>query len=211
MRLYPLRRLLTPDIKKSDPVPDVLGDSVLEGLLAGLDMMPGGSFKISFKWRDEQVQETLRVLVNRLGDPGRPLKECGMALVRSIAQNFKAGGRPVKWKPSARALREAGAKTLIKTARLKNSIHADVHGNKLIVGTDVKYAAIQHLGGKIKARIIVPKKAKALRWIGPGGKVRFAKRVKIPESRIPARPYLVVQGEDWRVFRRIFADHLRCW
>jgi phage gpG-like protein len=47
-------------------------------------------------------------------------------------------------------------------------------------GPSVEYARIHEFGG-----VIVPKKAKALSWIGEGGKRIFARAVHIP-----ARPYL---------------------
>jgi len=113
----------------------------------------------------------------------------------------------VRWKPSIRAQR-TGGQTLIKTARLMRSITMQVIGKVLRVGTPVKYAAIHQLGGTIPARVILPKRAKALRWIDRSGNVRFAKKVSIGPTGIPARPFLVIQDGDWRVFRRIFGDYI---
>jgi len=155
---------------------------------------------------DRQVRTMLTGLTTRLKEPEKPLRECGPVLLRSIAKTFKAGGRPLRWKPSRRALK--GGKTLIDTARLMRSISMQVTGKILRVGTSVKYAAIHQLGGRIPARVVLPKRAKALRWIDKSGTVRFAKKVTIGPTDIPARPFLVIQDADWRVFRRIFEDYL---
>jgi len=157
--------------------------------------------------KDMEMKTALKGLTTRLSKPQKALRECGLVLLRSISKTFKAGGRPVRWKPSKRA-QLAGGKTLIDTARLMRSITMKVTGKTLMVGTNVKYAAMHQLGGKVAGRTIFPKRAKALRWIDKGGNVRFAKKVTIPGFTMPARPFLVIQDEDWRVLGRIFVDHL---
>jgi len=154
-----------------------------------------------------EMKAALKGLSTRLTRPQKALKECGLVLLRSVAKTFKAGGRPVRWKPSNRA-QFSGGKTLIDTARLMRSITMKVTGKTLKVGTNVKYAAMHQLGGKVAGRTIFPKRAKALRWIDRAGNVRFAKKVTIPGFTMPARPFLVIQDADWRVFGRIFGDHI---
>ena len=157
--------------------------------------------------KDMEMKAAVKGLSDRLSRPQKPLKECGLVLLRSISKTFKAGGRPVRWRPSKRA-QFTGGKTLIDTARLMRSITMKVTGKTLAVGTNVKYAAMHQLGGKVPARVILPKRAKALRWIDKAGNVRFAKKVSIPGFDMPARPFLVIQDADWRVFRRIFEEYL---
>ena len=153
---------------------------------------------ISIKFnKDIEAKTGLKPLSKRLTRPQQALRECGLVLLRSIAKTFKAGGRPVRWKPSARA-KMTGGKTLLKTARLLRSITMDVSGKTLTVGTNVKYARILHEGGDI-----TPKTAKALKANIPGVGWRTMKKVTIP-----ARPFLVIQDADWRVFNRIFGDYL---
>lgn len=158
---------------------------------------------------DDEFKINMGDLAGRLAKPKQALKECGLVLLRSIGKNFKAGGRPMRWKTSKRAARTGGGKTLVDTSRLKNSITMKAGETSLIVGTNVKYAAIHQLGGTIPAHTILPKRAKALRWFDGSGNVRFAKKVKIPTITLPKRPFLVVQEADWRVFRRIFEDYVR--
>ena len=162
---------------------------------------------LKVKIRDIEAKTAIKDLSTRLKQPQKPLRSCGLVLLRSIGKTFKAGGRPVRWKPSIRA-RLTGGKTLIKTARLLRSLSMEVAGKTLKVGTPVKYAAIHQLGGTIPARVILPRRAKALRWIDKGGNIRFAKKVSIGPTGIPARPCLVFQDADWRVFRRIFGDYI---
>jgi phage virion morphogenesis protein len=74
-----------------------------------------------------------------------------------------------------------GSKILVDTARLKNSIKVQASSDKVVVGTNVIYAAIQHFGG----------------MAGRGHKVR-----------IPARPFMMIQDEDWKEINEVAADYL---
>ena len=83
----------------------------------------------------------------------------------------------------------------VKTGALRASItaSAEVSGDvirvRIFSSGDVKYAAIQELGGQTAPHEILPDKAKALAFM-VGGKQAFAKMVHHPGSRIPARSYL---------------------
>jgi len=162
---------------------------------------------IRYKIYDREFRQAIDGLTGRLKNLSKPLRECGLVGLRSISKTFKAGGRPVRWKPSKRA-KMTGGQTLIDTARLLRSITMEVKATSVSWGTKLKYAAIHHLGGTIPARVVLPRRAKALRWIDRQGNVRFAKKVHIPAFTMPAREFLVIQDEDWRVFKRIFADYI---
>jgi phage gpG-like protein len=162
---------------------------------------------IRLTWHDRDFRKLMGGTLGRFKDLSKPLRECGLVGLRSISKTFKAGGRPVRWKPSRRA-KLSGGKTLIDTARLMRSITMEPKARSVSWGTNVKYGPIHDLGGTIPARTVLPRRAKALRWIDASGNVRFAKRVRIPATQIPAREFLVIQDEDWRVFRRIFEDHV---
>ncbi len=139
------------------------------------------------------------------------LKDCGLVLIRSIAKNFKAGGRPVKWKKSARAKR-SGGQTLVKTSRLKNSITMEATGSRLTVGTNVKYARIHQMGGYIHENVTVKKHWRLMtRAFGkkiPARSVMVRSHTRQMSTDIPARPFLMVQPADWRIFKRIIADYI---
>jgi len=162
--------------------------------------------------KEMEMKTALKGLSTRLTRPQKALKECGLVLLRSISKTFKAGGRPVRWRPSKRALSGSKGKTLIDTARLKHSITMTVNGKKLKVGTNVKYAAIHHLGGRIKKNVTVKK---FWRYMDTAfGKPIPARSVLVRSHRrnmdltMPARPFLVIQDADWRVFGRIFEEYL---
>ena len=77
------------------------------------------------------------------------------------------------------------AKRCKKSGQLAASITSRAGDDFARIGSNKKYAAIQHLGGQTLAHTIRPKKKKALAF---GGIVR--KSVNHPGSNIPARPYL---------------------
>jgi len=163
--------------------------------------------KLKYTIKDMEARRALDRLADRMSEPQQALKECGLVLLRSIAKTFKQGGRPVRWKSSGRS-RRRGGKTLIHTARLMRSITMQVQGNTLSVGTNVKYAAVQHLG--IDKNVHIKEHWRYMRKAF--GREIPGRRVLIPahERRmtIPARPFLVIQDQDWRVFDRILGDHL---
>lgn len=161
--------------------------------------------------KDIEAKTVLKNLEQRLSKPQQALKECGLVLLRSISKTFKAGGRPVRWKPSLRAIKSKG-QTLVKTARLKNSITMQVLGKTMTVGTNVKYGRIHQLGGHIQKNVTVKahwrQMNKAFGKPIAGRKVLVKSHQRDMDITIPARPYLVIQDEDWRVFERIFGDYL---
>jgi phage virion morphogenesis protein len=135
---------------------------------------------------DQQVRIALQNFTQRI-NRGSLLKIAGSVMRGSIEQTFRDQGSPAGSWPAlaastlARAkgkLRGVGRKMLIVSGRLKNSItYSVVGGDRLLIGTNLKYAAIQQLGGNAGRRPPFKKK---------GGK----------RSYIPARPYLVFRPED---------------
>jgi len=166
---------------------------------------------LRYSIKDLEARTALKEVAERMSRPEQALKECGLVLLRSVAKNFKAGGRPVRWKKSKRAKREHG-QTLVDTARLKKSITMQVSGKKLIVGTNVKYAAMHHFGGKINKNVTVKKfwryMDKAFGKRIPARKVLVRSHQRHMKFEVPERPFLMVQDEDWRVFRRIIGDYV---
>jgi phage gpG-like protein len=83
----------------------------------------------------------------------------------------------------------------VRTGALRRSIFSQVDDTATSVtgkvgsSGDVKYAAIHEFGGRTRAHIIEPKKAKVLAFM-MGGKQMFAARVNHPGSVIPERSYL---------------------
>ena len=166
---------------------------------------------IKYNIKDLEAKTAIKGLGQRLTKPQQALKECGLVLLRSIARNFKAGGRPAKWERSGRVKREGG-QTLVETARLKKSITMDVTGNTLTVGTNVKYARIHQLGGRIKKSATIREHwrimTKAFGKSIPGRNVLVRSHQRQMNINMPARPFLVVQDSDLRVMKRIVADYV---
>jgi len=157
----------------------------------------------------EEVSKELREIVRRVSDLKPVLAEFGIHMVRSVEQTFQASGRPAPWPPSIRALRQGG-KTLIKTARLKNSIVASVTGPRTLrLGTNVAYAAVHQLG--FAGNMTVPQHIRRVTRA-------FGRRLKTPTYatvrqhqrlvRIPARPFLVAQDEDIEILRGMLERHI---
>lgn len=161
--------------------------------------------QIDVKIKDKEVKRLFTRLKKNVTDLRPAFREVGEIVLSSVIRNFQEGGRPDKWEPTRiRSIYEAytgrktktganrraytvrgrltkaferytaGRKTLIDTARLQNSITARAQSDRVIVGTNVVYARIHQLGGKAGRN----------------------KKVKIP-----ARPYLLVQEEDWTPIR----------
>lgn len=147
--------------------------------------------------------EKLGWIVGALADLSRPMKSIAQLLRTSIVKNFEAGGRPA-WKPSKRGQREGGT-TLTDTGNLRKSIHGLSGSSYAGAGTNVKYAAIHHFGGTTRPHEIFPVKAKALFW--PGAK-HPVKSVKHPGSKIPARPFMMIQDEDWIGIKETLAKYV---
>jgi phage gpG-like protein len=171
---------------------------------------------------DKSAKEALDHLDKISGTFTRVLfSDFGAYMVNSIRTNFLVGGRPDPWAPlkftsvhnwalkrktwrkgQSKLLSKRGQevvkgrKPLIDTGGLMGSIHWKLIPKGVAVGTNKAYAAIQQFGGPKNAVIIRPKYRKALYW--PLLDHPVMKSV-IPAGAIPARPFLVVQPEDWKV------------
>lgn len=132
---------------------------------------------------DKEVRTLLTGIQSRLGNLKPAMKIIGEIVLRSVKNNFRQGGRPEKWKAlSPATLKKKRANTpLIDTKRLMNSLTYKAHADRVEVGTNVIYGAIHQFGG-------------------PAGRGR--------KVNIPARPYLMVQDEDWINIKETLTDYL---
>ena len=167
---------------------------------------------------DKELKTLLKKMSSKAKNLAPPLKSIKMGLIASIDKNFKAGGRPEKWKPlspgtiAKRKKEGKGAKILQDTGTLKQSITGFSDKRTAKAGTNIKYAGIHQKGGiiRIPAMVIRPKKASALHFF-IGGKEIFCKSARLPERnvRIPARPFALIQDEDTKNFKLLILKHLR--
>ena len=111
----------------------------------------------------------------------------GEALVSGTIHRFEKEVSPKgkAWPQSGRAAVEGG-KTLTDTGRLRNSIDYAATEDKVMVGSNAKYARIHQMGGDIK-----PKKSTKLVFPGLDGKT-----VAVDGVTIPARPFIGISDDD---------------
>jgi phage virion morphogenesis protein len=163
--------------------------------------------QIQIHVNDTDVNKALADLSARMRNLKPAMREIGEVVRTSIERNFAAGGRP-KWDESARVKREGG-QTLSLTGGLRRSFalpDAVQAGNdRVSVGTNVVYAAIHQLGGRTNPRVIKAKNGKALFWPGARHPV---KSVNHPGSKIPPRPFMLVQNEDWTEIKNVINRYL---
>lgn len=136
--------------------------------------------KIKISIEDGEIRTMLDGLQRRTGDVTPVMRTIGEIVRSSVERNFAAQGRPRKWQPSQRVIR-SGGETLSLSGRLRRSFSVRADGRRAIVGTNVKYAAIHQMGGRA----------------GRGHK-----------AVIPARPFLMVQDEDWTEIRNAIANYI---
>jgi len=89
----------------------------------------------------KQLQQEIQRIIEDLKSP--LASKIGKLAVDSVRQNFDEGGRPIKWIPSQRAIREHN-KTLIDTGALYDSISYEINNNNntiISVGSDIEYAS----------------------------------------------------------------------
>lgn len=145
----------------------------------------------------EEVLNRFARLAAAANNLEKPIRAAGVYMLGSIERNFRAQGRPEKWKSLSSATlaarrrgrdNEGGkrkAQILIDTARMKNSVTTGdalkVTGGGFSIGTNVIYAPRQHFGY-------------------PGGSGRG-------RSKTPARPFLLFQTEDADAIGKIFNRH----
>ncbi len=147
--------------------------------------------EIEFKINDTELQNTLKTIMNRMGNILPAARLMGEIALESITTNFEEGGRPAKWKPLAkRTIKERTrqgkwpGRILVRQGHaggLMGAIAYTPMNDRVIVHANKVYARIHHYGGKA----------------GKGRKVT-----------IPARPYLMIQDEDWAEMRAALNDYI---
>ncbi|MFZ6748524.1 phage virion morphogenesis protein [Undibacterium sp. Ren11W] len=137
----------------------------------------------------KELEAALNQAMSKIAQPALLMESVAATLVSVTAQNFLAQGRP-HWlglkKPSDK---RKGGMILQDTGRLRDSIVGSHTDTSATIGSNVVYAAIHQFGGQTKPHVIAAKNGKALKFNG-----RYAKKVNHPGSKIPARPFLPVDG-----------------
>lgn len=140
---------------------------------------------------DSELKNIIKKVRAKFSNLQPAMSIVGEILLTSIQRNFEVGGRPQKWTPLKKATikqRTAQKKwpgqILIRTGvsgGLLGSISYRAAADHVTLSANKKYAAIHHFGGKA----------------GRGHKVLM-----------PARPYMMVQDEDWAEIKAALGDYL---
>lgn len=111
-------------------------------------------------------------------------------------QNAKKASTKSKIEASRVEKEVGGHKLLVQTGDLRKSIMlGEVTENSVEIGSSLPYARIHQLGGTIGPITIKPRDKKALAIPTVNGTI-IRRSANIPERKIPARPYLVIQPDD---------------
>ena len=142
-----------------------------------------GGVAVSVKVDDKEVRKLLGGLLKRLGNSTPAMRIIGAIARTSIVRNFEKGGRPTEWTElSLKTLKtKKGTAILRETDGLMGAVDYKPFNDKVVIFAKKKYAAIHHFGGKA----------------GRGRKVT-----------IPARPYMMVQDEDWVEMKAALGDFI---
>lgn len=111
-------------------------------------MSGNGEIKIEIQGLD-QVKRQIETISSRVKNLRPLLVDISEIIHAEVEDNFQAGGRDPKWKPSQR-VKKHGGQTLINKAGLLSSIQTFVTDTTAGVATNKKYAAIHNFGGEIK-------------------------------------------------------------
>jgi phage gpG-like protein len=157
----------------------------------------------------EDVRGSLHDLAAR-GRNTRPLLNAvGQIGVDAVEGNFAEQGRPTRWKPLKRP-RPNGRTGPILTlwSRLRRSMHYQVAGEAVRIGTNVPYAAAHNQG--FRGRVQVPAHTRRITRA-------FGRRIEPTEARVrahtrrmflPRREFLVIPAEEQREIDRTVQDYL---
>ena len=173
---------------------------------------------IDVKIEDHGVKELLGKIQRRTQNLTPAMNIIGQIVRTSIVRNFEKAGRPKKWKKHSKTTenrRGKGASILRAENHLMNSIHPKAHKNSVVIGTNRIYAAVQHFGakkGEFGTFSITQQVKEHVRKInGKSQKVRAHNRTRkmsVPWGDIPARPFMMVQKEDWDEIRAALSDYI---
>jgi phage virion morphogenesis protein len=134
-----------------------------------------------FLYDDSKLQKLTNKIISKLGNLKPAHEIAGEILLASILKNFEEGGRPNTWKDLKTSTKEQRKKqgtwpgqVLVRSGvrgGLMGAISYDAAPDKVVFVGNKPYAAIHHFGG----------------MAGKGKK-----------TKIPARPYMMIQDEDWK-------------
>lgn len=165
---------------------------------------------------DARLQEVLAKSIERCENKQQALRAVGAIVRESIRTNFREGGRPEKWDASKRGEADSIPKrrvgTLRDTNRLMNSFTIKADQERVIVGTNVVYAATHNYGAeKYSFGTVVAKVPEHYRTFRGRFKIKVKahdRKMKLPWGTIPARPFMHITTDDIADIEEIMAAHI---
>ena len=144
---------------------------------------------IEIKIDNKEVEQALLETARRTEDLRPLMKNIAGIMADSTEENFKEEGRPDKWQELAEATIKQRKKTghypgqiLQVSTQLATSISTFYDDESAVIGSNLDYAAIHQLGGNA----------------GKNKKVS-----------IPARPYLLLNSDDYAEIIEATTDYLQ--
>lgn len=151
------------------------------------------STKIDIK---DEVSPEIKRKIGLLGNPASFFGRTAILMHRSILKNFQEGGRPTRWQPSRRAIRERG-QTLVDTGLLRASIGWMVGKSSATIGVQGQSEALAGTRfGSVKSGA-----PKIGTQIGYG--LKHQKGLGVPR-----RKFILIQEEDKRKIMTLLDRHL---
>jgi phage virion morphogenesis protein len=133
-----------------------------------------------------QVLTALKGTLDRIKDTQSMWESIGFEFTNSIDKTFDEEGRPEKWqalKPNYLKRKGEGYKILGLSGDLRRAVTSVADPQGVTVGVQLPYAALHQFGGRT--------------GMAPG------------PAAVVARPYLVIQDEDWAKFADIIEEFLK--
>jgi len=155
--------------------------------------------------KDQRLQQVFRILVDKSHNNAPAMAAISGVMLGALEDNFRAEGRPNRWKPLkastllSRAQNGKSGKILQATGKLAASMTPFHTGTSAGVGTNLPYAAAMNNGSR--PHEIKAKNKKALAFGG-----RFFKRVKHPGT-VP-REFMVLMDRDKNDILQVMGQHL---
>ena len=175
--------------------------------------MAGAIVDISMTHNLPEIQARMNEVRRRTGNLSPALKNIGEGLVRSVQGRFRTETDPdgLRWKPvkAATRKRKRHPKVLTESHRLRQSIVYRAGRDRLLVGTNVVYAAAHQFGDRqprqvgAHTRIIKQAFGRSLRFpVAANISAHLVKR------NLPARPFLGISAGDRNEIAGILGDYL---
>lgn len=129
-----------------------------------------------------ETERLFKSAQDRMKDLSVPLKQGGLVMLRSIEQNFKAGGLPNRWKslkPATvrfKSSRGYSPLPLTRSGAMQRSVTFLVRDKKkLAIGTSIPYGAVHQKGGG---------------------------------NNIPKRPFLIFKNDDLKNIKKLVVGYI---